>query len=296
MSMLECRFECRNILGEGPTWSALEGVLYWFDIMRNEIHRYDPNSGTHRNWKTEQKLHAAALCTDGTMIVTAHRLGFARYTPGGALTSAFAPPTELFLNDIKCDRRGRLWAGTTRRKGVESDAQLYRLDADFSCHEMERGLHTANGVAWSPDDRTMYLVDTYGGGILAYDFDIDDGAISNRRVLVSPGGLGGLPDGLTIDAEGCIWCAFALGGAVYRFTPAGRVDRKVDIPAKFPTSCIFGGPNLETLFITSATAGRSESELRDFPLSGSLFSIEPGVRGIPETLFKVEKNGAREHA
>jgi L-arabinonolactonase len=298
MSDVECLLPCQNILGEGPLWSAREGALYWFDIMKNELNRYQLATHAHRTWRTAEKLHAGVLCPDGRMVVTAHRFGFSLYEPGGDLKSLCNPTNELFLNDAKCDRRGRLWAGSTRRKASEQTAVLYRFDPDLTCHEMEHDLHTSNGIGWSPDDRTMYFVDTYGGGILAYDFDVDAGTISNRRILVSPDGLDGLPDGLTVDEEGCIWCAFALGGAVYRFTPEGRIDRKIEVPALFPTSCIFGGADLDTLFITTARAGRGKEELEALPLSGGLFAMKPGVRGIAETPFQpaAVRAGIEHHA
>lgn len=283
MSSLECIVEAQDILGEGPFWSPDEASLYWFDIMQNRLSRVNPATSQYASWRLSSKCHGGAFCEGGGMIVTAHA-GVCFYDiQKNELTTIYPAESHTHFNDVKCDRRGRFWFGSVPKKIGEPTGSLFRVDPDLTVRVMQPNAIASNGIGWSPDQKTMYFADTYGGGIFAYDFDLDSGEIDNRRLLIPR--EDGLPDGLTVDAEGCIWCAYALSGAVYRFTPQGKIDRRVDVPAKFTTSCIFGGKDLDTLFITTARAGRPKEELEQLPLSGALFAIQPGVRGMPEPKF-----------
>jgi sugar lactone lactonase YvrE len=190
------------------------------------------------------------------------------------------------LNDGKCDRRGRFWCGS--RDGALKDpaGALYRLDPDFGCHRMDHGFIVSNGIAWSPDDRTMYFADTRAETVFAYDFDIDDGSISNRRVFFSTRDIEGRCDGATVDAEGFYWCALVHGGAIARWDPKGRLDRLVPLPVRQPTMCTFGGRNLDVLYVTSAAALAPAEQRASQPHAGALFAIHGlGVKGLEEPRF-----------
>jgi sugar lactone lactonase YvrE len=184
------------------------------------------------------------------------------------------------FNDGKCDRLGRLWAGTLAIDTTPDQGSLWRLDADGSVHQMERGIHVSNGLGWSPDDRTFYFTDTERQTIYAYDFDLTSGTITNRRPFVVVPEAEGKPDGLTVDAEGFVWCAHWDGWCVTRYDPFGKVERVINLPVPRPTSCTFGGADLQTLFVTSARIRLSAAQLAEAPLSGSVFALETGVKGM----------------
>jgi sugar lactone lactonase YvrE len=191
------------------------------------------------------------------------------------------------LNDGKCDRRGRYWCGSRDAALAEPKGALYRLDPDHSCRRMDDGFIVSNGIAFSPDDRVMYFADSRAAAVYAYDFDIDDGAIRNRRLFVSTQEIGGRPDGATVDREGYYWCALVHGGAIGRFDPKGRLDRKIELPVRQPTMCSFGGADLDILYVTSSTALVPEAQRATQPLAGALFAIRDlGVRGLPEPFFE----------
>ena len=181
------------------------------------------------------------------------------------------------------DRRGRFWAGTMTVEGATS--ALYRLDADASVHKMESGITIANGLGWSPDNKIMYFTDTMIHTIYAYDFDLESGSIANRRVFAHDPDLPGLPDGLCVDSEGCVWSARILDWRIVRYDPDGRVEREIRLPVKNPTSCAFGGENLDELYVTTAAIGLTDEEARQQPLAGDLFRIHTGIVGQVEPSF-----------
>ncbi len=186
---------------------------------------------------------------------------------------------ENRFNDARCDRAGRLWAGSMPLDAATPTGALYRFDAAGAWEKMDSGFAVSNGLDWSPDDRTFYFVDTGPGIIYAYDFDIATGEISKRREFARIAPEEGRPDGLTVDADGNVWCAIWDGWCVRRYRPDGRLDREISLPVPRPTSCAFGGKDLETLFITSARVRLPERTLADAPLSGGVFALEPGVCG-----------------
>src|SRR5690606_20287098 len=163
--------------------------------------------------------------------------------------------------------------------------RLWRLDPDGRTYEMDRGFHVSNGLGWSPDDKTFYFTDTAKQTIYAYDFDLESGAIGNRRVFVTVPESEGKPDGLTVDAEGFVWSAHWDGWCVTRYDPEGKVERVINLPVPRPTSCVFGGPDLQTLFVTTARIRLSAAQLADAPLSGSVFAIDTGIKGLLDPMF-----------
>ena len=274
--------ETRDILGEGPVWDDVEGCLWWVDIAGARLHRLRLADEAHDHWRMPERVAALALRQKGDPVL-ALASGFARFN---AATGEVAPYPERLplrpgqrLNDGSCDPTGRFWCGAMREEGEEPDAALHVLQADGSMLERPERLTIINCLNWSPDGGTMYFSDTPAGIIYACDFDAATGRMGQRRVFHDGEGVPGLPDGGTVDAEGCLWSARFGGGGVARFRPDGRLDGFLPLPAQKITCCAFGGPELRTLFITSATEDLSEEERKAQPLAGRLMALEPGVAG-----------------
>lgn len=284
---IRCVVEARNRLGEVPVWDVAEQALYWVDIEEKRLQRFTPATGVVEQWTMPERIACFALRERGGLIV-AFASGFAFLDLAtGAVERLAAPdadPGNRF-NDGKCDRRGRFWAGTMDDGLTCHSGGLFRLDPDLGCRRMADGIGISNSLAWSPDDRVMYFADTLDRTIYRYDFDIETGAIANRRVFATTHDRPGNPDGSTIDAEGYLWNAEWDGWAVVRYAPDGRVDRVIELPVQKPTSCMFGGPDLATLYVTSAVWDLSGAALARQPLAGGLFAIDVGVRGLPEPRF-----------
>jgi len=278
------------IVGESPLWSPRERVLYWVDITGQKIHRFNPRTAVNDTFHLPQPVTAVGLRKKGGLIITL-RKDFAFFDPEtGALQLLSDPeedkPYDRF-NDAKCDRQGRFWAGTMDDvKWNAPHGSLYRLDPDTRITCMKTSVICANGLGWSPDNRVFYFTESFRYGIYAYDFDSATGNISKRRLFASIGrNLDGFPDGLTVDEEGYVWSVHNAVGRVVRYSPSGAVDRVIEIPVPRPTSCIFGGDDLDVLYITSARETMTAEGIAQAPLSGSLFAMKPGVKGLPEPYF-----------
>ncbi len=297
MEPAECVFEAKDWLGEGPCWHPAERALYWTDVPSKKIKRWHPAGGAHASWAMPEMVTAIAVRGRGGLIVASHT-GIDFFDPATARATRFVAPEadkpKNRSNDGKCDRRGRFWYGTMMNNFAPDMSELpitgntgglYRIDPDGSIHTFEQGLGIANTFAWSPDDKTMYFADTLDA-IYAYDFDAASGRVANRRTF---GKLDakqyGHPDGSTIDADGFLWNARWDGGCLVRWSPDGKVDRVVKMPCRRVTSCIFGGPNLEVLYITTVRYGLSEGDLAEQPLAGGIFALDAGVKGIPDGQF-----------
>lgn len=259
---------------EGPVWDAARQRLLWVDIHAGEVHRLDPAEGTDAAFAVGRPVGAVAPTRDGRLVLAVAD-GFARCNDDGTDLHLLAavPPTSpgSRMNDGACDAAGRFWAGTLDRS-EPGRAALHRLDPDGTASVALPGVTVSNGLAWSPDDRWMYYVDTPTLRLDRFAFDLDSGRIADRQVVA---GIGrGRPDGIAVDEEGCVWVALFGGGAVLRVTPGGRIDRTIEIPAAAVTSCAFGGPDLDTLFVT--TAHRGDGEGRH---AGAIFAVDPHVRG-----------------
>ena len=285
---VECVVDCHNILGEVPVWDGAGQALFWVDIEGCLLQRFVPASGVRQSWRLPERVCALALREAGGMVL-ALASGFAFLDPlTGNLERLAAPEAHLptnRMNDGKCDRRGRFWAGTMDDRLTARTAALWRLDPDLTCHCMERGIGISNSLAWSPDDRVFYFADTLLRTIFAYDFDIATGGIANRRVFTDCADQPGAPDGSTIDAEGYLWNAQWDGWRLVRYAPDGRVDRVVPLPVQKPTSCMFGGPDLATLYVTSAVWDLTADALAAQPYAGGVLALDVGVRGLPEPRF-----------
>jgi sugar lactone lactonase YvrE len=284
----ELLLDTKSDLGEGAIWHPKEEKLYWVDINQGLLHLYDPSTGKNETVELGQKAGTVVPTDKGNAIVALHD-GIYSYSFKDKKLTLLQPNPEKTttgnrFNDGKCDPAGRFWVGTI---GSDNSAALYRMDAGNSIHTMKRDVNTSNGIVWSLDKKTMYYIDTPTGKVVAYDYDNRTGDISNPRDAVAvPNGMGA-PDGSTIDSEGMIWIAHWGGFCVARWNPkTGELLCKVELPAKHVTSCAFGGKNLDTLYITTAREGLNENDLKEYPLSGGLFVVKPGVKGSKANLFR----------
>ena len=278
-----------SILGENPLWDDDTGQLLSIDCMGRLLLWHDPAGGGVTAHALQRTPGSVAFRTGPGGLLMANRQGLALTDRSGVIleeidTTSIDFGREVF-NDGKCDRSGRYWVGTMDREVSAPVGGLYRVGLDGVVTRMDGGITLSNGIAWSPDERTMYLCDSRPGRIHAYDYDAVAGEVSNRRVLVDFTGRRGRPDGCTVDAEGCLWVAEIGAGQVVRFDPAGQEMAAVAVPVSKPTSVTFGGPAFRTLFVTSMRYGLSEDDLRREPEAGSVLAFEPGVSGLPAARF-----------
>lgn len=275
-------------LGEGACWDVSTGRLISVDILRGRIHFFDPATQSLRTVTIDQPVGAAVPRRPGGLML-AVRDGFARLDPDDA-SLEFVAHVELDrpgqrMNDGTCDAAGRFWAGTMCMQERPGLGALYRLDPDGTTHTMLTGVGISNGIDWSLDGSVMYYVDSLTQRVDCFDFDLDAGAIANRRPLVGIDAADGTPDGLTVDAEGGIWVALWGGSAIRRYRPDGTLDRVLPMPVSCPTTCAFGGPDLRDLYVTSAITRLSDDERRQQPAAGGILRCRPGVAGRPAHAF-----------
>lgn len=275
-------------LGEGPMWSAREQALYWIDIVGKSVHRLSTPSGRVES-RSLPYAPAAVFPRKGGGLLLVTKKGLALFDfDRNAVQSVPVPnidfSVELF-NDGRCDRHGRLWIGTRHTERTEAKGGLYCLTPDFRFTRKASGYILANGLAWSPDEATLYHVDTRLSCVFAYDFEAARGEVVNRRTFIRYDATGGHPDGCTIDADGCLWIAEVGASRVARYAPDGRFDREIRLPVTKPTSVMFGGSDLSTLYITSMRFGLDDQALAKEPHAGAVLAVAGGVRGIPERLF-----------
>lgn len=294
--------ETGAILGESPVWSPEEDVLWWLDIKAPALHRHDPATGVDDSWPLPQETGSIVLRKGGGL-VGALRGGFA-FLDVGATGEMVRPdwigdpePDRPLnrLNDGRADRQGRFWAGSMHDLDGppatyferEPVGAFHRLDPDGSIHQMIDGILVSNGLCWSPDGTTMYTANSPTREMHAWDYDPATGDVEKERVFATfPEEDGrGTPDGAIVDAEGGVWVAEFRGSRVTRLTPDGDVDRMIALPASRVTCPMFGGPELATLYVTTAKIMLSPEELAREPLAGALFAIDAGVAGIPEAVF-----------
>ncbi|MBD2610684.1 MAG: SMP-30/gluconolactonase/LRE family protein [Nostoc sp. ZfuVER08] len=279
--------EARSRLGEGPIWDSTKKLLYWIDIFNHRVHQFDPVTGENRFFDVGDVPGAIAIAgQDKLTMALRHHLAFLNIKTG-EVTPILEVEKNLpnnRLNDGKCDAQGRFWFGSMST--IEKpEASLYRYDIDGSLHVMETGLTISNGLGWSPDEKIFYLTDSPQQKIYAYDFNSVTGNISNRRIFVDLTQESFYPDGLTIDSQGNIWSAMWNGWCVICFNPQGEERLRIKLPVPLVTSCTFGGENLQTLYITTASVGLSQAEIDKSFYSGDLFAVETDVTGLPSYGF-----------
>jgi L-arabinonolactonase len=296
---VECLVKCDDIAGETPLWSVKEKAIYWIDVVSPRIHRFDPATGDFKTISLHETIGSIGLRARGGLVAAMRRGFYFVDFEKDKVDHIFDPEPTLpdnTLNDGRCDRQGRFWAGSgwygtddvaseATRLPTEPTAALYRLDPDLSVHKIIGGLTETNTVAWSPDNRIMYVGDSGPGIIRAYDYDAKKGTISNERLFAKTKQGDVFVDGSAIDAEGYLWSAVWNGWCIRRYAPDGTIERTIELPVQRPTSCCFGGPNMSTLYITSATWTLSEEDIARQPLAGSLFAVETGIKGMPEASF-----------
>ena len=273
-------------LGEGPRWDADGQSLYWVDIPAGYVHRLN-ESGVHACWQVGQPVSAVAVRATGGLLLAARDGFLALDQRSGAVSLLAAVETGRpgnRMNDGACDRAGRMFAGTKAEDETPGAGTLYRLDPDHQVTTVLTGVTISNGIGWSPDESLMYYVDSPTRRIDVLDYDPATGAVAGRRTFAEITGGEAIPDGLTVDAEGCVWVALWDGGAVLRYSPGGQVTATVTVPVPRPTSCAFGGPALDVLYITTAAAGtRPDGTVGH---GGELFACRPGPCGLPANPYR----------
>jgi len=279
-------------IGEGPLWSARHQALFWIDTVNKKIMRTRAPFTAAESRDLPYKPSCLALLHDDRLLVGYKKgIGLFDFDSGEAeqLPLRGVSFEHQIFNDGACDGAGRLWIGTRDRNVRDPVGALYSIGPDLVAREHVDGVVLSNGIAWSPDGRTMYHTESGGAGrIDAYDFDATRGTLSNRRIFIDYAGRGpGHGDGCTVDAEGYLWVAEVQGSRVARYAPDGRLDREIPMPVSRPTSVMFGGLDYTTLFVTSMRYGLSADDIEAMPYAGMLFVLDAGLRGVPENPFRL---------
>jgi sugar lactone lactonase YvrE len=281
----ELLIDARATIGEGPIWDETRQRLLWVDIPKNHVHFFDPSSGASATKDLGQPVGAVAICSGGGLIA-ALRDGFG-FLPADSdrildFIEVEKDKPANRMNDGKCDCMGRFWAGTMATDHTPAAGTLYRLErsgSGFTLLPMLDGITIANGLDWSPDNKRMYYIDSATQRIDMFDFDAERGTLSGRRPFVEIPASEGLPDGMTLDAEGCVWVALFQAGKVRRYSPSGTIDMEVRVPVSLVTSCAFGGRDLESLYITTARHRLTAEEAAVQTTAGGVFVCRPGPIG-----------------
>lgn len=271
-------------LGEGAYWHFEEKRFYWIDIKYDRIHRYDPHTQAFQVWQLPGLVSALSACKQGGLII-----GFedkiAHFNPKTSdLKVLFDSRSGLRMNDGLTDPKGRFWIGEADTSG-EHQAKLYRYDPDGTVQVMEENLGISNGLDWDVERQRFYLSDSLFGAVYAYDYDHERGEIKNRRQIIKADiHNGGVPDGLILDTDGNLWCGMWDGHRIVQYSPEGEPLQSIDMPVQRPTKCVFGGDDLQTLYVTSAASDRGSDEQFDNP-NGYVFTLHVGATGRPLTAF-----------
>lgn len=283
---VRCVADVKAVLGEGPVWVETEQALYWLDIKGRRMFRLG-SDGAVTEWATPFRIGSIAPRLGGGFIAGTET-GFAEIDPDTGLFDPFANPEQdrpgNRFNDGKTDGQGRFWAGTMDDRERKASGALYRLEADLSWVRVEDGYRVTNGPAFDPAAKRMYHTDSARQEIYVFDTSAD-GEIGNKRLFARFGEEDGYPDGMAIDRDGCLWVAFWDGWCLRRLSREGEVLEKAELPVQRPTSCAFGGPDLDRLYVTSARAGLSDEALQMQPCAGGLFLLHTGARGVRQVPF-----------
>lgn len=288
---IECVVDSKSKVGEGALWDPKAHCLWWVDIPVGKIYRYTPEAGTNEVFDFGEPVGCLAVRASGGLVL-AVKTGFYFYDPETGTRQAISDPEADLpanrFNDGGPDRQGRFWGGTMHEGPPPTKSgSFYRLDPDGSVTKSMTGFYTTNGMAFSPDGRLMYVSDSNKDvrTIWVHDYNIATGTPSNRRVFFDTRKVAGRPDGGTVDAEGFYWMAGIDGWQLLRISPDGKVDRTVEMPIERPSKPMFGGRDLDTIFVTSLGVGLKEGSVQ--PQAGGLFSVTGlGIKGVKEAHFK----------
>lgn len=273
----------RAELGEGPIWSARENALYWVDLLGCRAHRLALDDTRVSTWPMPEMIGWLIEREGHPGFIAGLESGFAELTLDPFLIRPIGDPEPHLehsrMNDAKVDAQGRIWAGTMDHEGAVPVGALYRFDPDYVWRKMDDGYLVSNGPTFSPDGRFVYHTDSYRHTVYRFELRAD-GSLANKTRFIAFEQSWGFPDGMTTDAEGCLWVAHFGGGRVTRFDPQGNIDREAKLPASQITSCVFAGPRLDRMFVTSAACG-----VPGEALAGEVFEIDPGVCGVTQRPF-----------
>lgn len=285
---IECVVSGNDQLGETPLWCDQTQKLWWLDIEKPKLQSYDPATKKHDFLTMPGTyLGSQALTKSGDHLVAIDSdLHFLNFDTGE--TKPFVQVESGFdnrLNDGRVDGKGRLWIGTMDNQYTRPNGGLYKVDPDGTVTKMLEGINVSNGIAFSPNNDKFYFTDTRRYQTWVFDFDIDEGVLSNQRLFADYSQTGDRPDGACVDVDGCLWTAFFAGSRIVRYRPDGRIDCRITLPVSNPTCICFGGPELETLYISTASKFLSDDQLKSQPLAGALLAIQGIGQGLPENRF-----------
>ena len=289
---VEIVLDAHAAIGESVTWAPDERALYWIDVKAPALYRFDPETSENRGWPLTSDVGGFALTRDGAAVVALRHGLYRLDLQSGSLVRLTEPtfdPALFRYNEGACDAAGRFWIGVmfdpldgkppVRTSALHSFTLGGGLLAAGDCSDLH------NGMAWSADGRTFYLSHSYPRQVFAYDYDLDTGSLSHRRLFATLREGEGIPDGAAVDVEGGYWCALHGGGRVRRYHADGSVDRDVDLPVSQPTMCAFGGTELATLYVTSASDGMSDAQRAREPHAGALIGLDVNTTGIPRACY-----------
>jgi len=274
----------KSVIGECPLWNPFDNKLYWIDIPKGSILRYDPETGNHEEFYTGEVIGGFTIQEDGALLLFLER-GAVKILKDGETSTVINKISEELdtrFNDVIADPEGRVFCGTMPAK--DHKARLYRLDVDGSITKILDGIGISNGIGFTPDRKQMYFTDSPEGKIYQFDYDQKTGEIKNQRVFVTVPESEGVPDGMTVDKEGCIWSARWDGGCLLRYKPDGKEDLRIQFPAKKISSVTFGGKDYRDIYVTTAGGDKREEEGSG---AGALFYLNLDIQGVPEYLSNI---------
>ncbi|MFC4323066.1 SMP-30/gluconolactonase/LRE family protein [Litchfieldia salsa] len=287
---LELVLDVKSSLGEGPCWDSVNQLLYWVDILEKKVYVFDPVTNKYRGIQLEQCVGALALTNRNEAVVALEDGFYFLNFETENVTLIDDPESHLpnnRFNDGKCDANGSFWAGTMSKSIDKEQGSLYCLHPNMKVQKKLDKVGISNGIAWSPDNKFLYYIDTLNENVCCFNYNVATGDISNPVEIIKFQDEDGMPDGMTIDEEGMLWIAHWGGSKVSRWNPkTGKQINSIDIPALNVTSCTFGGKDLNELYITTARTGLDEEQLENYPFSGGLFRIKTDVKGTPSHTFK----------
>ncbi|MBX2827353.1 MAG: SMP-30/gluconolactonase/LRE family protein [Flavobacteriaceae bacterium] len=285
----QLEFEIKAELGEGAFWNYQTQKFYWIDILKKNLHIYNPGTNENQTLPVPSPIGTVVPKNDSLAVIALEDGIYTINTSTGSISVLSDVEKELTVNrfnDGKCDPNGNLWVGSMNYPQDEATGSVYKINEEGKTEKMIDSVTISNGIVWTQDHKTLYYIDTPTGTIRAYDYDETDATISNERIAVEVNPKDGFPDGMTIDSEDMLWVGMWNGNAVARYNPiSGTLISKIEVPAHNVTSCAFGGPNLDLLYITTASVDMTDTEKEKYPKAGSIFVAKPGVSGVKSDFF-----------